>query len=181
MNAFGTSVNGDAQNGLTREQSTRLVVLVPLTPLAAGDAFAVKDWPLHITVLAPFHTRKTHEQVAAVIAEVAATQPALTARAGAEAMFGRGHDIPVTLVCDHPGLTRLHDRLLEALRPLAARPEEPAFTGSKFRAHVTVKGARRARAGEEFILSQVALVDMAPRAHAAGRAVLATVPLLPNP
>ena len=178
---FSTSPDREAQKVLTRQRSIRLVVVLPLIPLAVGDAFAVAGWPLHITVLAPFHTRQTSEQVAAVIAVVAATQPVLTAWPGTEAMFGRGHDIPVTLVCEHPGLTRLHDRLLETLRPLAARPEEPAFTGSKFRAHVTVKGALRARAGAEFILTQIALVDMAPRADAAGRAVLATVPLLPHP
>lgn len=163
---------------MTREPTTRVVVVAPLRPLTVGDAFTVADWPLHITVMPPFLTSHTSDQVAAVIAEVAATQPLLTARAGVDALFGRKHDLPVTLVLGHPGLTLLHDRLISALRPLAARADEPAFTGPGFRAHITVKGERRVHEGDELRLSQLALVDMAPRADVAGRVVLGTVPLL---
>ena len=164
---------------LTRGQQ-RLVVVLPLEPLRTGDAFLVANWPLHITVLPPFVTESTAAQVAAVIAEVAATEHSLNVWAGADALFGRKHDIPVTLVLEHPGLTRLHHRLVEALRPFAARPEEPAFTGPGFRAHITVKGAARVSVGDGLTLTQLALVDMAPRADASGRAVLATTPLLPG-
>ncbi|WP_166791782.1 2'-5' RNA ligase family protein [Cryobacterium frigoriphilum] len=157
------------------------MVVVPLSPLVTGDTFAVAEWPLHVTVVAPFHTEHTPGEVAAVIAEVAAAQTVITARADVEARFGRRHDIPVTLVVPDPGLTLLHDRLVDALRPLAARPHEPAFTGPEFRAHVTIKGGRRVTDGDELTLAQLALVDMAPRADAAGRAVLATVALRPFP
>lgn len=163
------------------DPNTRVVVVAPLARLASGDAFAVADWPLHITVLPPFETAFSADEVAAAIAEVASTHPALTAWAGADALFGRKHNIPVTLICEHPGLTQLHRRLVDALRPFAARPEEPAFTGPGFRAHITVKGASRVGEGDEIRLTQLALVDMAPRADAAGRAVLATVALLPFP
>lgn len=165
---------------LTREPQ-RLVVVAPLVPLTRGVSFPVAEWPLHVTVLPPFLTRSTPEQVALVIAEVVASQTALTARAGADALFGRKHDVPVTLVHEQAGLTRLHDRLVEALRPLAARPEEPAFTGAEFRAHITVKGDSRVAEGDRITLTQLALVDMTPRADAAGRTVLATVALLPQP
>ncbi|MFC5929103.1 hypothetical protein D6T64_14460 [Cryobacterium melibiosiphilum] len=155
----------------------RLVLVLPLEPLAVGDSFAVAEWPLHITVLPPFLTERTVDDVAVLIAEVAGTQPELRARAGSAALFGRKHDIPVTLVVENPELTLLHRRLVEAVRPLAARPDEPAFTGPGFRAHITVKGPSRVSKGDELILTQLALVDMAARADAAGRAVLATLPL----
>lgn len=158
----------------------RFVVVLPLHPLATGDAFPVAEWPLHVTVLAPFLTERTPAELTAVIAAVAASQPALTAAAGVDALFGRRHDIPVTLLREDPALTLLHHRLVDTLRPLAAHPAEPAFTGVGFRAHVSIKGARRVSATDEFTLAQLALVDMAPRADAAGRTVLATVPLLPG-
>ena len=155
----------------------RLVVVLPLTPLQTGENFTVGSWPLHITVLAPFKTDAAPSAIAQVIAATMAGFPALTVSVGPDALFGRRHDIPVTLIDDNASLTRLHDRLVEALLPLATAPNEPAFSGPEFRAHVTVKQHRRVHAGDELVLAQIALVDMAPRAAASGRTVLATLAL----
>lgn len=157
--------------------SSRLVVVLPLTPLEVGQSFAVHSWPLHVTVLPPFATDASPDAIANAIAAACAEQRTITALAGAEALFGRRENIPVTLVHDNPELARLHRVLVEAVLPFAAAPDEPAFTGSGFRAHVTVKNAARVNAGDTLTLSQIALVDMAPRAHAAGRRVLAAVAL----
>jgi len=154
----------------------RLVIVLPLSPLHDGDTFAVRDWPLHITVLAPFLTDAEPSAVADALAEVASTQTALIAVAGPNEMFGRRENVPVTVVVDNPALTRLHHDLIEAIRPLGASPDEPAFTGDGFRAHVTVKRNGRVHEGDELSLTQLALVDMAPRSGP-GRSVLATFPL----
>lgn len=155
----------------------RLVVVLPLSPLQTGDAFAVQDWPLHITVLAPFLTDAEPAEIAAALAAVASSQTALTALAGRDEMFGRRENIPVTVVIDNPALTRLHSALVEAIRPLGASPHEPAFTGPGFRAHVTVKRNGRVHEGDALSLTQIALVDMTPRSGPSGRTVLATFPL----
>ena len=156
---------------------SRLVIVLPLSPLHTGDTFAVRDWPLHITVLAPFLTDAEPGDVAAALAAVASGQTALTAIAGGDEMFGRRENIPVTVVVENPALARLHGALVEAIRPLGASPDERAFTGPGFRAHVTVKGQARVHEGDALSLTQIALVDMAPRAVRGGRAVLATFPL----
>ncbi|GAA3878050.1 hypothetical protein GCM10022381_20600 [Leifsonia kafniensis] len=156
---------------------SRLVIVLPLTPLQVGESFAVADWPLHITVLPPFLTHAEPTDVAAAINEAAAGQPSLTARVGHDELFGRRHDIPVSVVDDNPALTALHRTLKEAMRLFAASPEEPAFTGPGFRAHVTVKRQGRVHEGDLLTLTQIALVDMAPRAAASGRTVLATLDL----
>jgi len=156
----------------------RLVVVLPLSPLQSGESFAVQSWPLHITVLAPFLTDAPPEQIAQAIAAATSGQRALTAIAGPEEMFGRREDVPVTVVVESEDLTRLHRTLVEAVRPLAASPHERAFAGPGFRAHVTVKNHDRVHEGDELVLSQISLVDMAPRSMPAGRSVLATFPLL---
>ncbi|TFC80570.1 hypothetical protein E3T23_08430 [Cryobacterium cheniae] len=155
----------------------RLVVVLPLTPLRTGDSFLVSDWPLHITVLPPFHTDAAASVIARVIAATAAGRTALTAIAGSDALFGRREDVPVTLVHADPALTELHRALVDAVRPVASAPDEPAFTGTGFRAHVTIKNGSRVHEGEALTLTQIALVDMAPRAAAGGRTVLATFDL----
>lgn len=155
----------------------RLVVVLPLSPLRVGDSFPVQDWPLHITVVPPFATEADPAAVAAAIASALAGQPTITAVAGPDALFGRRHDVPVSLVAETQRLTGLHRTLVTALLPFAATPEEPAFTGGGFRPHVTIKNQGRVREGDELTLTQVALVDMAARSAASGRTVLATAPL----
>ena len=156
---------------------SRLVVVLPLTPLRAGDSFLVPDWPPHITVLPPFLTDAPASDIAAAIAAAAADRFVVTATAGTDELFGRRADILVTVIAENEALTSLHRTLAEAVLPFAASPDEPAFTGPGFRAHVTVKRSGRVREGDELVLTQIALVDMAPRADPAGRTVLATLPL----
>lgn len=158
---------------------SRLVIVLPLAPLQVGESFAVVDWPLHITVLPPFLTDAAPADVAAAIENAAAGQAAVAATVGPDALFGRRHDVPVSLVEDNPALTALHLALKGEMRQFAAAPEEPAFTGMGFRAHVTVKNQGRVHAGDRLALTQIALVDMAPRAAASGRTVLATRDLPP--
>ena len=152
----------------------RLVIVLPLSPLREGDSFAVTEWPLHITVLPPFHTDAEPTAVAAAIASIHLPDSPLRVTAGDDEMFGRRENIPVTLIDDDAALTQLHRDLIDAVRPLAAIPDEPAFTGARFRPHVTIKGQSRVQECERLTLTQIALVDMAPRASAAGRTVLYT-------
>lgn len=158
---------------------SRLVVVLPLSPLREGDQFAVSEWPLHITALPPFLTDATGWDIGAAIRSAASAHSAFTVVAARDELFGRRHDIPVTVMADNEQLTALHRALWMAVRPFAAAPEEPAFTGAGFRPHVTMKAHGRVHEGDEFTLSQLAVVDMAPRSSA-GRTVLATV-TLPTP
>ena len=155
---------------------SRLVVVLPLSPLREGDRFAVRDWPLHITVLPPFRTDATGAQIGAAIRSAVSGQSAIRVVPAHDEKFGRRHDIPVTVMADNAQLTSLHHALRDAVRPFAAAPDEPAFTGDRFRPHVTMKPHGRVHAGDEFTLTQVAVVDMAPR-ESAGRAVLAVTDL----
>jgi 2'-5' RNA ligase len=159
---------------------SRLVVVLPLTPLRVGDSFLVQDWPPHITVLPPFLTVASAAEIAGVITAAAADRDALTVTAGSDELFGRRADIPVTVIVEYEALTNLHRTLVAAVRPFATSPDEPAFTGPGFRAHVTVKRSGRVHEGDELVLTQIALVDMAPRADLTGRTVLATLPLFPG-
>jgi 2'-5' RNA ligase len=156
---------------------SRLVIVLPLHPLQTGESFRVDEWPLHVTVLAPFATDHEPEVIAAALAQLAARVPAITARVGQDELFGRRHTIPVSLVDDNPALQKIHDLLVEGIRPFASAPDEPAFTGNDFRAHVTMKQQRRVHPGDTLELSQLALVEMAARSLPGGRAVLATLPL----
>ncbi len=158
---------------------TRLVVVLPLTPLTVGDSFAVHSWPLHVTVVPPFSTEAEPSVIAHALELVCAEHAAIQATAGNDTLFGRRENVAVTLIHESAALTRLHHRLVAAMLPLAAASASarPAVNEPGFRAHVTIKGTSRVYTGDVLTLGQVALVDMAPRAHASGRRVLATVSL----
>jgi 2'-5' RNA ligase len=155
----------------------RVVVVMPLEPLRAGTRFAVREWPLHVTVVPPFSSHAAIDDIARVIAETTAGTPVFQVTAGGSALFGRRHDIPVTLVEDDPRLTGLHDQLAGALRPLASSASDRSFQATEYRPHVTTKGERHVVEGDVLTLGQVALVDMAPRSSPGGREVLATIAL----
>lgn len=156
---------------------TRLVVVLPLSPLSEGDSFAVRDWPLHITVLPPFDTDAGVAEIVDAVASVTVGQSELTVVAAHGELFGRRHDIPVTVLADNDELTDLHRRLIGVVKPFGVSPEERAFTGPGFRPHITSKHHSSVHGGDQFVLKQIALVDMMPRASPGGRSVLATVPL----
>lgn len=145
---------------------SRLVVVLPLSRLREGDQFAVSEWPLHITVLPPFVTDATGREIGAAIRSAASAHSEIRVVAAQDELFGRRHDIPVTVMADNEKLTSLHRALREAALPFAAAPEVPAFTGTGFRPHVTMKAHGRVHEGDEFALTQLAVVDMEiGRAH----------------
>ena len=152
----------------------RVVLVLPLVSLRVGESFAVAEWPLHITVVAPFLTDADPAELAAAVAAVAPSHPPLRLVAEHDELFGRLHTVPVTVMGASAQLATLRGELIDALLPFATRPDEPAFTGEHFRPHITWKNGSRVHEGDEFTLTQLALVDMAPRAAVSGRTVLAT-------
>lgn len=157
----------------------RLVVVLPLSPLGEGDSFAVSHWPLHITVLPPFLADASVAQITDAVRSAASGFTAMRVVAGHDEMFGRRHDVPVTVMVENERLSIQHRALVDAVRPFAGAPDEPAFTGPGFRPHITMKAHGRVHEGDELILEQIAIVDMALRSSP-GRKVLATIPLPPG-
>jgi 2'-5' RNA ligase len=156
---------------------SRVVAVLPLAPLTVGESFLVSAWPLHITIVPPFATEASVPQLAAALEAAIGIEPEFTVVAAGDDLFGRRHNIPVTLVAENRRLTALRARLVRAMRPLATHTDDRAFAGPEFRPHVTVKGANRVFEGDELHLRQVTLVDMAPRQSPSGRTVLAAIPL----
>lgn len=156
----------------------RLVVVLPLQPLAAGDGFSLREWPLHITVAPTFVVHQDCNAVISTISPVLRSQTRLLVLAGPDQGFGRSQAIPVTVVDPSPELTNLHHRLLIALTAVGAVFDDPDFTGAGYRAHVTKTRLAHVHPGDHLTLDQVAVVDMAPEGDRRLRRVVWTSPLL---
>ncbi|GAB4098480.1 2'-5' RNA ligase family protein [Sinomonas halotolerans] len=143
----------------------RFAIVLPLAPMAVGERYSVRDWPLHVTVAPVFRTTAGTSVLAHVLGDAARDHPALACTAGAEALFGARHDTPVTLIEPHQGLRELHAWLSKRLAAEFAGRfgyENPHFAGAGFSPHVTATNRGRAVPGQGLALGQLALVDMAP-------------------
>jgi len=145
----------------------RFVVILPLQPLAAGDRFTTRDWPLHVTIVPVFTSPASAADIASLLE---CNLPALTIVAGHDEGFGPKNALPVTVVEPSPELAALHLALIDLLQPQFKNPE---YTGDAYRAHITIKRGFRAVDGESYRLTQLALVDMEPEQELGMRRVLA--------
>jgi 2'-5' RNA ligase superfamily len=159
----------------------RLVIVLPLQPLTAGDGFTLREWPLHVTVAPTFVVDVDIETVLVAISPLLISQPRLRLRAGPDEGFGRSQSIPVTVVDPSPELNDLHARLKAALTAVGAVFDDPNFVGAGYRAHVTKTRLAHTHPGDVLKLDQAAVVDMAPEGDRRLRRVVWTIPLLNPP
>ena len=68
---------------------SRLVVVLPPSPLTVGDSVAVSEWPLHVTVLPPSLTDATGSEVGDTIRSAASAHRALPVMAAQGELFRR--------------------------------------------------------------------------------------------
>lgn len=155
----------------------QFVVVLPLTPLAAGAGFATADWPLHVTLLPPFAIEVDAAAVAARLGRALLPPGPITAVAADDAWFGRRHSTLVTLLEPLPALVRLHERAVDAVSGLGARFRTPEHLRSGYRPHVTAQRAGKVASGALLRLDQLALIDLQPRKGEPARVVRATIPL----
>lgn len=139
----------------------RFAIVLPLEPMAVGERYAVRDWPLHITVMPVFTTWASAAQLAASMGSVAARTGPITAAAGPGELFGPKHDTPVALV-DSPEVRALHRDFVEELDIHVPTFRRPDFAGDGYRAHITATRRGAAEEGQQLRLTQLALVDMEP-------------------
>lgn len=152
---------------------SRYVVVAPLSPMAVGDRFITREWPLHVTLVQVFASDASPGGIVMRLDAVAAVASPITVVAGDDERFGPSRTIAVTVVEPSLELDRLHAACVAALEELAPVYENPEYMGDGYRPHVTVKRHQRVSAGDLLTLQQIALVDMEPGQHDGGREVLA--------
>ena len=141
----------------------RLVVVLPLEPLAVGAGFPLSQWPLHVTVAPTFVVHQELTDVVEAITAVLIDQPVLHARVGHDEGFGPSMTIPVAVVQPTPELTDLHLRLVGALLGMGAAFDDPQYIGPGYRAHITATRLAAGEFGQQLNLRQAAIVDMEPQ------------------
>lgn len=150
----------------------RFVVVLPITPLAVGERFLTRDWPLHVTIVPVFTAGAGLEQITDAL-----RGSRLSVTGAGEERFGRGNSIRVTVIEPSADILSLHRTLLDALAPLNPTFDDPNFVGDGYRPHVTRRAFGGVDEGELLELTQLAVVDMTPDQPERMRRVLAVTAL----
>lgn len=138
-----------------------LVVIAPLTTIAAGDQFGLGTVPLHLTSLPK--VRVPHGELPAVLAAIdevaAAATPLRVITAGFD-LLGEASTVRVTTVEPSASLRQLHLDLLEATRAAGAVTLHPSYHGDGYRPHIThTHDGRFLASGEQAELTALAVLD----------------------
>ncbi len=152
-------------------------VLLPLVPLAVGEAVERHAWVAHVTLVGNFVAPDAAAATDAVRAFAGRIAP-IPFEVGEEAWFGPEQSVLVDLV-EVPLLRSLHTELLDELEAAVneLRVIDPHHTRDGYRPHRTVTAGPRPSRGDTLEASTVALVKLDPPGRAGLAVVLGIWPL----
>ena len=137
-----------------------LVIVAPLESLTVGASFALSRFPLHVTLVPPFRVDCELPALTAAMEAVSRETERMLAEVSGDENFGPHADIAVALIRPVRSVLNAHWRLTKALMPLGWAAKEPHYNGEGFRPHITGNDERRVRLGEQFILGEIAIIEI---------------------
>ena len=137
-----------------------LVIVAPLESLVVGDSFPVSRFPLHMTLLPPFLVDCDLPTLTQAVEAVSSKTESLLAEVTDQEGFGPHGNIAVSLIRPVASVLEAHSRLTRALTPLGWAAKEPQYNGEGYRPHITGTDESSVRCGDQFILSELAIIEM---------------------
>lgn len=137
-----------------------LVIVAPLESLIVGDSFPVSRFPLHLTLLPPFLVDCDLPALTQAVEAVSSKTESLLAEVTGQEGFGPHGDIAVGLIRPIASVLGAYSRLIWALMPLGRAAKEPQYNGEGYRPHITGNDESSVRSGDQFILSELAIIEM---------------------
>ena len=137
-----------------------LVIVASLESLTVGTSFSSSRFPLHVTLVPPFRVNCELPALIAAVKVVSRDTERMLAEVIGQEQFGPGSDIAVALLRPIESVLNAHSRLTDALMPLGWSAKEPHYNGDGFRPHITDTGERHVRLGEQFLLGEIAIIEM---------------------
>ena len=137
-----------------------LVIVASLESLTVGTSFATSRFPLHVTLAPQFDVDCEMLALIAAVEVVSRKTGRMLAEVIGHEQFGPDADIPVALIRPIESVLNAHSRLTGALMPLGWAAKEPHYNGEGFRPHITGTDDRPVSLGEQFLLNQIAVIEM---------------------
>lgn len=132
------------------------------------------DWPLHVTLSPRFAVDIDQKHFLTDLSNLISKQNPVKTIVKKDASFGRDSQIHVSLLDLTPQLFKLHNDLLDLLESYGAVFDEPNYSRSGYKPHVTVQKSGRVFEGDIITIDSLTLVDMFPERDIKQRKILET-------
>lgn len=139
-----------------------------------GSLFSAAKWPTHLTIAGNFII-EYNQSLISELQQIMDNHHQFEAVVGEDDYFGTSQSVEVSLIEPTPELLGLHNDTISVLASTGAIFDEPHYTKSGYRPHVTVRGRHRMYKGEKFLVDQISIVDMYPNADIGMRKVLKNI------
>lgn len=130
-----------------------------LQPVGTDTAFAMTDWPPHVTLADVFAIDRTGTGIDRKLRALLDREPAVRITASEAALLGA---TAVTLLEKNEHIVALHARLIDLLAANSAVFNTPEFTRTGFLPHCTSQKSGRLHPGDTVWIDTITLVDMFP-------------------
>ena len=152
----------------------KYVLIHILEPVANNTQFSMYDWPLHVTLSPRFAVDIKRTGLIESLRTLIAKKKPLTTIVENDEHFGLESKIHVSLLNLTIELFELHNEVLDLLESYGAVFDEPGYSRSGYKPHITVQKNGRVYKGDSITIDSLTLVDMFPDQDIKLRKVLET-------
>jgi 2'-5' RNA ligase len=154
----------------------KYVLVHTLEPIADNTQFSMSDWPLHVTLSPRFAVDIKQPDLVTDLKNLLAKKKPIKTIVKNDERFGQDHHILVSLLDLTSELYELHNEVLDLLEFYGAVFDDPNYSRSGYRPHVTVQKTGRVNMGDDITINSLTLVDMYPEQNIKKRKILETYP-----
>lgn len=134
--------------------------------------FSQDDWPLHITLLDPFKTIWSQQELAAEVSKVATQIKLFPMTAFKKSFLGPNKEVPVMLIKKDENMLQAHTVLLHLGERGGFVYNTPEFVGDGFVPHITDRDDERAKFDDAYDLTNLSIVETAPNGDIGQRLII---------
>lgn len=137
--------------------------------------YSMEDWPPHITLADVFSVDGDSSNLIENLREKLSTVKPVQTKIICEDWFGDHKSIHVRLLDKTTDFQRLHDEIVDVLKNLGCKFNNPEFTEDGFKPHLTVQKDGKLEIGDNLTIDTITLIDMFPNDDFKKRKVLGTI------
>lgn len=153
----------------------KYVLVHTLEPIADNTQFSMMDWPLHVTLSPRFAVDIKQPDLVTDLKNLLAKKKLIKTIVKNDEKFGQDHHILVSLLELTSELFEFHNEVLDLLESYGAVFDEPSYSRSGYRPHITVQKSGRVNKGENIVINDLSLVDMFPDQNIRQRKIIQTL------
>ncbi len=163
---------------MNREKTSKYTIVGFLGDNEPPQYFSENDWPLHVTLLDPFKTEWSEEELIFQTEKLTFMMHSFPLKLSSRSFLGPNKDVPVMLLEIDESISLSHSKLLELGKRGSFVYNTPEFVGDGFAPHITDTADERAELGRSYDLTTISIVNTIPDGDPLRRSIIKTFDIL---